>query len=147
MALPDEINLGPVPNEVSSQPIFSSPSTAGAEMPDILRLFQKIDSERNKFEWESIQHDSFPYMVASAALQAGLGRHNYGFSDLTMEQVHHLARYRCPNQALQNVPQPNVWYGLGGDHHCHQHHSLLSADLLPYFWRRLRRTLLIPKLA
>ena len=44
MALPDDINLSPVPEESSSPPFSSSPCTAGAEMPTVFRLFQKVDS-------------------------------------------------------------------------------------------------------
>jgi len=82
MALPDDINLGPLPEESSSQPISSSPSVAGAgaEMPAFFRLFQKVDSERTNVNLNQSN--------TTAALQAGLGRHNYGFSGLTMEQVH-----------------------------------------------------------
>ena len=80
MALPDDINLGPLPEESSSQPISSSPSVAGAEMPALFMLFRKVDSERTNV--------SLNQSNTTAALQAGLGRHNYGFSGLTMEQVH-----------------------------------------------------------
>jgi len=110
---PDEVNIGPVPEEISSQHnSLSSSLTAGAEMHAVPQLLQQKISERVNVRLKQLQtvdilqQDSIPTINLTTA---GLGWHDRnGYTGLTTELLcldpfYHL-RATDVTSAIQKVP-------------------------------------------